>query len=75
MQALKAHVHNGHLVLDEPTDLPEGTVVPLRIDDDDDMDESERVRLHEALRRSIGQAKAGKLIDGDQAIAKLLARG
>ena len=41
MQALKAHVHNGRLVLDEPTDLPEGTVVPLTIDDDDEMDESE----------------------------------
>ena len=24
MQPLKAHVHNGRLVLDEPTDLPEG---------------------------------------------------
>ncbi|HTQ03040.1 MAG TPA: hypothetical protein VMI54_04260 [Polyangiaceae bacterium] len=24
MHALKAHVHNGRLVLDEPTDLPEG---------------------------------------------------
>jgi hypothetical protein len=26
MQPLKAHVHNGRLVLDEPTDLPEGVV-------------------------------------------------
>ncbi len=29
MQPLKAHVHNGRLVLDEPTDLPEGEVVEL----------------------------------------------
>ncbi|HEY5377171.1 MAG TPA: hypothetical protein VIK01_26005 [Polyangiaceae bacterium] len=29
MQALKAHVHNGRLVLDEPPDLPEGEVVEL----------------------------------------------
>jgi hypothetical protein len=27
MQPLKAHVHNGRLVLDEPTDLPEGEIV------------------------------------------------
>jgi hypothetical protein len=26
---LKAHVKNGRLVLDEPTDLPEGTEVDL----------------------------------------------
>jgi hypothetical protein len=29
MQPLKAHVRNGRLVLDEPTDLPEGEVVEL----------------------------------------------
>jgi hypothetical protein len=75
MRALKAHVHNGRLALDEPTDLPEGTVVPLRIDDDDEMGEDERARLHEALRRSIAQAKAGQLIDGEEVIGKLLARG
>jgi len=75
MQALKAHVHNGRLVLDEPTDLPEGTVVPLTIDDDDEMDESERARLHEALSRSIAQAKTGNLVDADEVIGKLLARG
>jgi len=75
MQALKAHVHNGRLVLDEPTDLPEGTVVPLTIDDDDDMDESERARLHQALSRSIAQARAGNLVDADEVIGKLLARG
>ena len=31
MQPLKAHVHNGRLVLDEPTDLPEGDVVYLQL--------------------------------------------
>jgi hypothetical protein len=71
----KAHVQNGRLVLDEPTDLPEGSVVPLRIDDDDDMAEAERARLYEALRRSIAQAKAGLLIDGEEVFGKLLARG
>jgi hypothetical protein len=75
VQALKARVHNGRLLLDEPTDLPEGTVVPLRIGDDDDMDEGERARLHAALRRSVAQAQAGQLIDADEVIGKLLARG
>jgi hypothetical protein len=39
------------------------------------MAEDERARLHEALRRSIAQAKAGQLIDGDELVGKLLARG
>jgi hypothetical protein len=30
--------------------------------------------LHESLRRSIAQATAGQLIDGDEVIGKLLAR-
>jgi hypothetical protein len=31
MQALKAHVRNGHLVVDDPTDLPEGTEVEVAV--------------------------------------------
>ena len=34
MHPLKAHVRNGRLVLDEPTDLPEGEVVELVLRDD-----------------------------------------
>jgi hypothetical protein len=74
MQPLKARVHNGRLVLDEPTDLPEGAEVTLTVTDEDDLDDNERARLHESLRRSIAQAKAGQLIDADQVIGKLLAR-
>jgi len=74
MQPLKAHVHNGRLVLDEPTDLPEGAEVRLTISDDDEMDDEERARLHAALERSMAQAKAGKLIDADVVLGRLLAR-
>ena len=74
MQPLKAHVHNGRLVLDEPTDLPEGTEVRLTVADDA-MGEEERAGLHASLERSMAQAKAGKLIDADVVLGKLLARG
>lgn len=73
MQPMKARVKNGRLVLDEPTELPEGTEVTLTIADDD-MDDEERARLHAALERSMAQAKAGKLVDADEVIARLLAR-
>ena len=55
MQPLKAHVHNGRLVLDEPTDLPEGKVVELVPLDDvlahggDELDDEDRAELHAAL--------------------------
>jgi anti-sigma factor RsiW len=74
MQPLKAHVHNGRLVLDEPTDLPEGTEVQLTMVDDDEMGDEERARLHAALERSMAQAKAGRLIDADEVIGRLLSR-
>jgi hypothetical protein len=75
MQPLRAVVKNGRLVMDEPTALPDGTELVLAVvDEGDDMDEAERARLHESLRRSIAQAKAGQLIDGDEVIGKLLAR-
>jgi hypothetical protein len=71
MPPLKARVRNGRLVLDEPTDLPEGAVVelvPLA-----DLDDDERARLHEALHESIEQMKAGQTVDAADALAELRA--
>ena len=60
MQPLKAHVRNGRLVMDEPTDLPEGSVVPLEVADDwDELDDEERAALHRELAASIAEAEAG----------------
>ena len=74
VQPLKAHVKNGRLVLDEPTDLPEGEVVELVPADTDDMDDDERAALHESLAVSIDQMKNGQLIDGEEVLARLRAR-
>ena len=74
MRALKAHVRGGRLVLDEPTDLPEGAEVELTVIEDDDFEPEERTRLEAALERSMAQARAGQLVDGDAVIGKLLAR-
>jgi hypothetical protein len=78
-QPLKAYVHNGRLVLDEPTDLPEGEVVELVPLDQvlanggDNLDDEERERLHESLRESIAQMKRGETIDAAEALAELRA--
>ena len=79
MQALKAQVQNGQLVLDEPTDLPEGEVVELVPVDEvlanggDYLDDEERERLHAALEESVKQAEQGQLIDADEVMAELRA--
>ena len=70
MSTLKAVVRKGRLVLDEPTELPEGTVVELTetdpyayLDDQDDpfasMPAEERAKLDAALARGIAELDAG----------------
>lgn len=62
MSPLRARVEKGRLVLDEPTTLPEGTVVQLVADDeDDDLTDDERRALHDALSASWQSAQAGEL--------------
>lgn len=73
-QPLKARVTNGRLVLDEPTDLPEGEEVELVPADTDEMDDAERAALHESLAISLDQMKRGELVDGDEVLARLRAR-
>lgn len=73
MQPLKARVFNGRLVLDEPTDLPEGEVVYLQPVDADDMSDGERDALHDSIRESLEQMNNGQLIDADDALARLRA--
>ena len=74
MRALKAHVKGGRLVVDEPTDLPEGTEVELTVVEDDDFEPEERARLHEALDAGIAAARAGDHVDADDFIRELLNR-
>jgi hypothetical protein len=72
---MRALVKNGRLTLDEPTDLPDGTVVPIEIADDwDDLDDEERAALHEAIREGFEDAKTGRTIDAEQWAAELRSR-
>jgi hypothetical protein len=72
MLALKARVKDGRLVLNEPTDLPEGEEVLLEIaEQGDDLDDDDRARLHAALERSVAQAQVGKLVPAAAVMSKL----
>ncbi len=62
MSGLRARVQKGRLIPDEPTTLPEGTVVDLVADDEgDDLTEDERRALHIALSTSWASAEGGRL--------------
>ena len=74
MKALKAHVRGGRVVLDEPTDLPDGTEIELTVVEDDDFEPEERARRDAALDAGIAAARADDLVDADEVISELLAR-
>ncbi|MGB8932953.1 MAG: hypothetical protein WCC48_17045 [Anaeromyxobacteraceae bacterium] len=59
-RALKAHVKGGRLLLDEPTDLPDGAEVRVALVDDDELDDTERAKLHAAILDAEAELDAGK---------------
>ena len=73
MQPLKAHVHNGRLVLDEPTDLPEGTEVELMLVQDG-FDSEEKARLLQAIDEGAEDIERGDYVDGFEFVAQLRVR-
>lgn len=72
MGGFRARVQNGRLVVDEPTTLPEGTVLDLVVDDEgDDLDAAERTLRDEALVKAWQQAQAGQGRPADDVIRDL----
>jgi len=71
--ALKAHVMNGRIVVDEPVDLPDGAEIHVYLYDAaaDAMSHEERAALERALERSLAQADTGDLIDAEDVLAEL----
>ncbi|KAB2882368.1 MAG: hypothetical protein F9K40_23505 [Kofleriaceae bacterium] len=72
---MRATVRSGRLVVDEPTDLPEGTVLDLVLDDEgDQLDQRERNALDAAISRSLDDASHGRSAPAEQVLEKLRAR-
>lgn len=75
MTGVRATVRNGRIVLDEPTSLPEGTILDLVLDDEgDDLDTSERAARDAALARAWEQAGKGQGRSAREVLAKLRER-
>lgn len=72
---IKARVQAGRLVLDEPTNLPEGTEVELLpLDPGNWLGDTERAALHAALVESEGDVAAGRLMDAAEVLRELRSR-
>jgi hypothetical protein len=73
--SVRATVRNGRLIVDQPTDLPEGTVLDLVVDDEGDrLDEGERQALNAAISRSLVQAEEGHTAPVEDILDRLRAR-
>ncbi len=78
MSTFKAHVQDGRLILDTPTDLPDGTEVELvpvkaldELDEGDELDDAERERLHDSLRASAEDVARGRVRPADEVLTEL----
>jgi hypothetical protein len=75
MQALKAQVRRGRLVMDEPTEFPEGTVIELvAVGGGDDLDDEARAQLHAVIDEGLA-ASDDDGIDAADLIAELRSGG
>jgi hypothetical protein len=62
-------------VVDEETQLPEGTVLDLVIDDEgDELDERQRQALDAAISVSLDQAARGEVSPAEKVLARLRER-
>ena len=76
MSLFRARVRTGRIVLDEPTDLPEGSVVDLvPADSWDALDDADRQALHQALAQSAEDVAQGRTVAYDDVLKKLRERG
>jgi hypothetical protein len=78
MQPLKAEplhavVKNGRLVLDEPTDLPEGLEVSVVLVQDE-FEPEEKARLLQAIEDGVEDIENGDYVDGMEFANELLAQ-
>jgi hypothetical protein len=69
---LHARVQNGRVLVDEPTDLPDGAKVELLLlDAAADMDADEHAALEASIRRGLDEADRGELHSVDEVVTRL----
>jgi hypothetical protein len=74
MSVLRARVKGGHIVVDEPTDLPDGTELTLLLlEAEDEMTAEERADLDATIERGRAEIAAGKGVSPEELLARVRA--
>lgn len=72
MTILHARVQNGRVVVDEPTDLPDGAKVDLLLlDAATEIDANEQADLEASIRRGLAEADRGELHSVEDVLKRL----
>jgi len=72
MSIVRARVRDGHIVVDEPTDLPEGMELTVAVlDGDDEMSDSERVELEATIDQGRADIAAGRGVSAEDFLSRL----
>lgn len=72
VRALKARVRQGKIVVEESTDLPEGTRLELvRVDE---LEADERAAFLRSVQEGLADADAGRIVDDNEARGHLEAK-
>jgi len=66
----EAHVENGRIVVDAPTNLPEGHELKVQMNEDE-MSDEEREALHASILRGIADGEAGREMDAEDFLRQL----
>jgi hypothetical protein len=74
MAMLHGRVEGGHILVDETTDLPEGTRLTLVVlDAEDEMTAEERAELDAEIERGRAEIAAGTGISAEELLARVRA--
>jgi hypothetical protein len=74
MRALKTRVKNGRVIVDEPTDLPDGAEVEVLVIAGDELTVDERAELHASLDRALDDSEVGRGVDALEYLKQYRAR-
>ncbi|HEY5959447.1 MAG TPA: hypothetical protein VIV60_22970 [Polyangiaceae bacterium] len=64
----------GRIIVDEPTDLPEGAELDLVVVGNDDLDEEDELALLASLDRALDDEDAGRTVNVDEFLAEVRAQ-
>jgi hypothetical protein len=74
MRTVRAHVRSGRIVVDEPTDLPDGNEVEVHLDDSGALRPDEIADIEASIDAGLADAEVGRVRDARAVLAELRAR-